>query len=433
MSKEFGKHVRGGPPAAEKFDMNLPPVRPRFYLMLLVWAVSYIMKWLRLARLHRVGVKGLKPPYILVCNHNAFFDFFIMHTAIRSRRANIPVAVDGFIGREGLLRRGGGVPKRKYTADINLVRQCRKILAERGIFVIYAEARYSLCGLTGELIPDSVGQLAQRMGVPVVTLKCCGHHVLDPYWGDHRARPVKRTEAFMTQIFTAEEIQDATSEEINGKLRAYLQNDDFRWQSENRVRNKYPKRAEGLHKPLYQCPHCMAEYQMGSRGAQLFCGACGKSWTLGEYGGLSADTGETEFAFPTDWYEWERAQVLKEIRDGTYRFECTAAVNDLANGKGFVRLGHGRLVHDLAGFRLSGVRDWDGEPFGMDIPAASTLAVHVEYSYVFGNGRDCIDLNTLEDTWYCYPEGQDFSVTKVSLAAEEIFKYLREGRVYEKV
>ena len=427
MSKEFGKYVRGGPPTTEKFDTSLPPIRPRWYLMPLIWAVSYVMKWLRLARLHRIGVKGLKPPYVLVCNHNAFFDFFIMQAAVRSRKAIIPVAVDGFIGRERLLRNGGGVPKRKYTADINLVRQCRKILADGGIYVIYAEARYSLCGLTGELVPDSVGQLAKRAGVPLVTLKCCGHHILDPYWGDHRARPIKRMEAFMTQLYTAQELEAATPEEINGKLREHLSNDDFRWQSANRVRNKYPKRAEGLHKPLYQCPCCMAEYRMNSQGARLFCEACGKSWTLGEYGELKADSGETEFAFPTDWYAWEREQVIKEIRDGTYRFDHTVVVNDLASQEGFVRLGRGRLVHDLKGFRLEGVRDLDGEPFGMEIPAVRTIAVHVEYSYIYGQGRDCIDLNTLDDTWYCYPEGEGFSVTKVSLAAEEIYKHIKGG------
>jgi len=51
-----------------------------------------------------------------------------------------------------------------------------------------------------------------------------------------------------------------------------------------------------------------------------------------------------------------------------------------------------------------------------------------EYNYRFGNHRDCIDLNTLDDTWYVFPEGQEFSVTKVSLATEEMFKLIHEKR-----
>ena len=34
-----------------------------------------------------------------------------------------------------------------------------------------------------------------------------------------------------------------------------LYNGDFRWQSEIMSESGYKKRAEGLHKVLYQCPH----------------------------------------------------------------------------------------------------------------------------------------------------------------------------------
>ena len=32
-----------------------------------------------------------------------------------------------------------------------------------------------------------------------------------------------------------------------------------------------------------------------------------------------------------------------------------------------------------------------------------------------------MDLNTLEDTWYIYPHGRDFAVTKMALATEELY------------
>ena len=67
-------------------------------------------------------------------------------------------------------------------------------------------------------------------------------------------------------------------------------------------------RAEGLHRVLYQCPHCGTEFQMASEGSRLFCKHC-----------------------------------------------------------------------------------------------------------------DCIDLNTLQDTWYTYPQGDNFSVTKMALATEELY------------
>ena len=55
---------------------------------------------------------------------------------------------------------------------------------------------------------------------------------------------------------------------------------------------------------------------------------------------------------------------------------------------------------------------------------ASMYSCHIEYDY-FGKG-DCIDLSTLEDTYYIYPQGDDFSVTKIALATEELYAVHQE-------
>ena len=57
----------------------------------------------------------------------------------------------------------------------------------------------------------------------------------------------------------------------------------------------------------------------------------------------------------------------------------------------------------------------------MDKPVASMYSCHIEYDYL-GRYGDCVDLNTLEDTWYTYPEIKDFSVTKMALATEELYR-----------
>lgn len=427
MSRKLGRYVRKGPPAEKKFDMMKEPMKQPLHIMVFVWFFTTLRRWAHLGKVHRVRMKGVKPPYILLCNHSAFVDFYVMCSAICPHRGCYPAAVDDFIGREYFLRRIGGVPKRKYTADINLLRQCKKVLKDGGVYGIYVEARYSLCGVT-EVIPDAVGQLLKRQGVPVVTLKYSGHHIFDPFWGNHKRRRVIPFEATLTQAFTPEELKTASVDEINAKVRELLYNDDFKWQSENKVKVTYKKRAEGLHRALYQCPNCMTEYKMDSKGEQVFCKSCGKSWTLNYYGELEADKGETEFKFPTDWYLWERRQVRKEIESGAYRFESKVEVNDLPNSRGFIYLGKGTLVHDINGFSLKGIRDYDGEPFEMHLPAAGQYAIHIEYAYRYGRHRDCIDMNTLEDTWYVFPEGCEFSVTKISLATEEIFNYIWEQK-----
>ncbi|HPJ21779.1 MAG TPA: hypothetical protein PLH18_05435, partial [Clostridia bacterium] len=58
---------------------------------------------------------------------------------------------------------------------------------------------------------------------------------------------------------------------------------------------------------------------------------------------------------------------------------------------------------------------------------ASMYSCHIEYNYL-GKHGDCIDLNTLTDTYYIYPKINDFSVTKMALATEELFKKELNGK-----
>ena len=63
--------------------------------------------------------------------------------------------------------------------------------------------------------------------------------------------------------------------------------------------------------------------------------------------------------------------------------------------------------------------------FEMVKPALSLYSCHIEYDYL-GKYGDCVDLNTLEDTWYCYPHDCDFAVTKMALATEELYRFEKQ-------
>ena len=107
----------------ERFDMTAPPVRTKWYLRPITWLLSMPDMIKHKNILHREGTQGLKPPFLLLCNHNAFMDFKVATKAIFPKRANYVVAIDGFIGREKLLRDVGCICKRKFTSDTMLVKQ----------------------------------------------------------------------------------------------------------------------------------------------------------------------------------------------------------------------------------------------------------------------------------------------------------------------
>ena len=406
----------------KRFDMQKPPISTRWFLRPVTWLLSAPDVWKHKTKITKIGMEGVKPPYLLLCNHNAFQDFKVATVAMFPHRANYVVAIDGFIGREWLLRNVGCICKRKFTNDITLVRQLKRVTDSGNIAVIYPEARYSLCGTTA-VLPASLGKMCKLLKVPVVTLVCHGHHVNSPFW-NLRERGVKPTEAEMTLLYTPEELEKTSPEEINRRLVEAFQYDDFAWQKERNIRITYKNRAEGLQKVLYQCPKCGTEYEMRAEGTTLFCGHCGKKWNMTELGELEAEDGDTEFSHIPDWYEWERANVRKEIEAGTYSTgEMPVTVDSLPNAKKFLRLGEGIMVHDGNGFTVRGT-DTEGEPFEMVKTVPSLYSCHIEYTYL-GKHGDCVDLNTLEDTWYIYPHDCRFAVTKMALATEELYFHHR--------
>ena len=416
--------------------MKNAPVRQWLIFRDIIRAASAIQLRKNHTVITRKGTAGLKPPYILLCNHNAFFDFFVASAAIYPARANFVVAIDGFtmpmgkdgfISREGLMRRTGCIMKRKFTKDVVLVRQLKQVVENGDVPVIYPEARYSLCGTTA-VLPESLGKFCKMLKVPVVTLICHGHHVNSPFWrlGDQKIP----TEAELTLLLTAEEAASLPVEEINRRINEAFQYDDFRWQLEKGIEITDAKRAEGLHKVLYQCPVCGREYRMTSSGTVLRCEACGAEWQMDAMGRLSGGpktelTGEGGYIHIPDWYEWERRNVRREVENGTYHFEGPVHVKSLPDSKGYIDIGRGTMRHDENGFHV----EVDGK-YGhltMDRAVPDLYSCHIEYEYL-GKYGDCVDLNTLTDTWYVYPEGKDFAVTKFALATEELYQHYKKHK-----
>ena len=404
-----------------RFDMKAPPKRQKLRLLGYLKALPVLLS--HKGKITKINMKGIKPPYLLLANHNALMDVDILNLATFPHRVNYVIAIDGFIGREKLLRNVGGICKRKFTNDLNLIKHLRTVKNNGNIVQIFAEARYSLCG-TNAIIPESVAKLAKFLKIPVVMLKMHGHHINSPFWNLHN-RKIKGIEAEMECLMNTEELENLPLEEVNRRIQEAYVYDDYKWQKDKHIEVKYKGRAEGLHKVLYQCPHCHTEYEMDSKDNILFCKHCGKKWEYSTLGALKAVEGETEFSHIPDWYEWERENVKKEVEAGKYYFESEVHVDALPNAEKFLHLGKAKLIHDMDGFHLEGYYKENDEHYKLDIPSSTTYSVHIEYEYL-GQFGDCVDLNTLDDTLYVYPECEKFAVTKISLATEEIYKFVNK-------
>ena len=407
-----------------RFDMTEKPRKQPWYLTLLTWLISYPTVWGRKLKINKVNMKGLKPPYILLCTHHAFIDFAVTTAAIFPHRANYVVAIDGFIKREGLLRAVGAICKRKFTNDILLVKQIQHGLkVNKNIVAIYPEARYTLTGTTA-IIPDSLGKLCKLMRCPVAVLNMHGNYLSQPVWNLKKRKVT--LEADMTQIVTQAEIGTIEVDEINQRINRAFIYDEYAFQRDTKRKIDFKQRADGLHRVLYQCPHCLTEHEMDSKENKLWCNHCKETYEMEEYGQLKNLNGNTIFQHIPDWYEFERAFVKNQILKNEYCFEDDVAVDSLPNSKGYVRLGIGHLVHDNNGFKLSG--NFDGEDFLLEKEPLSMYSAHIEYDYL-GKHGDCVDLSTLSDTYYLYPLNKKNVVTKIHFATEELYKIVHEQKL----
>lgn len=392
------------------------PIRQPLFFTWLIWVLSKIMLIGKKYKIEKVNMEGLKPPYILLSNHMQFIDFELVAVATYPHRLNNIVSVDGYYKRAWLMELIGCIATRKFTQDLYLVKSIMHCLRRGDVVCMYPEARYSSNGTTA-YIPESVGKLIKLSKVPVVVALHHGNYLYTPFWNFRRKRKVP-LKLKLTKILTPEQIKEMSVEEINAKLIEEFQYDEYKYQKENNILIKEPFRAEGLHKILYQCPHCLKE-AMNSKDSEIYCEECGKRWNLNEDGSLVALNGETKFTHIPDWFKWERQQVREQVRNGTYYYEDEVEVYSLPRCNKFIPLGKAHITHDHEnGFILEGT--YRGETYRIPRRPLEINSLHLEYDHLHLKPFDCFDITTENDSFFCYPSQKNV-LTKLGFATEEIY------------
>ncbi|MBE6541266.1 MAG: hypothetical protein E7672_02335 [Ruminococcaceae bacterium] len=406
-----------------RFDFKKKPHKPS----VLIYAAKYIISFpdlkKRKAVIRKHNMEGIEgKPFILLVNHASLVDLNLMLKSTHPYPVNNVMTLEGFnTYTEPLMRSLGVLGKRKFTTDINLIRNIKYCLHElKTIFVLFPETRYSLDGCTSYL-PDSLGGLIKMMKVPCVMLNIKGNFVTNPQWNKKNKKTFVESDMF--PIVTADEAVSLSADEIFSRIQEAFVYDDYKWQFDNKIKIDDPNRTNGLHALLYKCPNCGCENETDSAGIHIWCRKCGKKWEQDEYGKLHALEGETEFEHIPDWSRWERECVRREIEDGTYRFEDTVRVETLPNSWKFHKHGEGKLIQTIEGTRIE-CRSYGKEKV-IEKGPLDLYSMHIEYDYL-GRG-DCVDISTNDDSYWLYLSKRD-AITKLSFATEEIYKLAEEKR-----
>lgn len=403
------------------FDRKRVPPKQNFFMMPLIWLYCLFLTRGTKLRINRVNMKGLKPPFLVLGTHHAFMDFLVSPLALFPYRANYVSELEGFEAYgEWLYRQFGCLGTRKFVNDMFLIKNIKKVMERKGILVLYPEARYANVGTSSKL-PESVGKLAKYLDVPVVALQMRGNYLQSPIWNLTKRKEVL-LDATITQIYTREELKNASVEEVNAKIGEFLTYDEYAYQNETKMAITYEKRAEGIELALYKCPECGAEFKMKTGGADIFCESCKSTRHMTEYGRMirKADGADDGFSHIPDWYEWQRREVIEEIERGEYSLDTRVRIESLPNAVNFIDLGEGRLIHNENGFKLIFTDYGEQEEKTLAFEPLSMTSIHTEYDYR-GKGQ-CVTLSTVDNTYFLFPLEDGFNATKIQFATEYFYE-----------
>lgn len=406
------------------YDMARKPSKQYPFLLPLIWGASFALTrqfGLRISK----ELRGIKPPYLIFSTHQGFSDYYIGPLSMFPRRCMYISDMEGFAGFGNWLYRGVGcIGKRRYVPEVFVVRNIRYALKNKQSVMVFPESRHSNVGTTA-YIPKNLGQLCKMMKVPVVVIHANGSYLANPFWDEERTRKVPM-KAEMKCLYTAEELAITKAEDIQLSIEKSLLYDEYRYQQENGILIKEKYRAEGIHKPLYQCHKCGAKYRMTSNLDKLVCESCKASWSLTEDGWLKDEATSEKIHIP-DWYEWERTEATANEENFVRKFKVR--IEALPNQYGFVDLGEGTLTLDKEEFCLKfesndetkksiirGIAE-DGQ---LHFPHNYRESVQTEYNYR-GKGM-CIVLSTLNCCFYLYCDQADFNPTELQFIGEYLFQ-----------
>ena len=348
-------------------------------------------------------LRTLDAPYVLLANHQSFFDFYYIYQMRHPRRPTFLVN-EYYCTRpilKGMARHAGILSKKLFTADMGAVVGILRALRRGCPVVIFPEGRLSPDGRTNP-ITEPGGAFYKRLGVDLVLVKIRGAYFASPKWRSRRYRSEVRVSA--VERITKEELRAMSPEEVDRRIAEVLRGDE----SASPL-CAYPQRdkAVGLENILYRCPDCGALYTLVSRGNELRCVSCGGLHRLGD-----------DYRFTTEprtiaaWYD-----ALREAeRPGLDGFRLETEVETLIHG---ANGGPRRREKGVCTLEPTGFAYRSGS-------AAFTLPMEKLPALAFSSGAE-FELYHDGELYYFYPTAQRQQCARWALLVDLMAQRRREG------
>ena len=287
------------------------------------------------------ALKSIKPPYVVVANHSGFADVGGLIMEAYPNLINFVISETQIVKWPKTIYKMGILPKKQFSVDTSLIRDIKYVLDCGRIVAIYPEAKLSVVG-TPNIIKPNIAKLIKLLKYPLVTVRFDGSYLHKPRWSNgKRFVPITVTARLAA---TREQIAEMSVQQLHNLIVDDLYYDDYAYQLANNIQIDVPDLVEGLNGILYKCPDCGAEFVMTSKGNALTCAKCGATVTQNKLGQLES----CKFDKVTDWYSWQRQNVLDEVASPDYSLTARFRAEKLVNGK-YVDLGDAVITHNADG------------------------------------------------------------------------------------
>ena len=244
-------------------------------------------------------------PYILLANHESFFDFYYIHQLAHPR--NPTYLVNEYYCTRPVLKtmakKAGIIPKKLFTAEMSSPVRIMRSLKKGYPVVIFPEGRLSPDGRSNPIVQEGAA-FYKRLNVDLVLVKIRGAYYSGPKWRSKRFRTSVSIK--VERVIGKDELRLMSDEDLNSMIASVLFNDA----SKDRLCTyPHPGKAEGLEGILYSCYDCGSLYTTVGKGNEICCTACGSRHTFNEQYLFD----DAPYSIP-GWYETIR-EAEREVID----------------------------------------------------------------------------------------------------------------------
>ena len=357
-----------------------------------IWLISILARVLFRAR--RQVLDRPQGGCLLFCNHTSIWDFADLLYAVKPRAHFRFVATNEQFEKSRLfawvLTHLGLIKKHQGAQDLNCVREIIKAVRAGETVAIYASGMTSFDGRQAWDALPGAGTLAHMLKCPVYTALIEGGFMSSPRYAHRRFKG--RVDISVRRLLTGEESAALSAQEIQTRVNAALNFNEWDWQEKNRVPFKPFKDLRGITNVLYTCPACGGEYTLGIKGARIEC-ACGFSAERDAYGFFTSDNPACPRRMDR-WADMEYAALRRVIEEGKLELTASAELSVKQDAGAYAPRGKGLLRFTNEALTFTGENEslrFAPDKFQFmvlnDIDRLRFTAEGKSYSFVFSDTR----------------------------------------------